>query len=119
MFKKGDKVICINASYITIGIMPILELGKIYTIKAIQYCMFCGTQTIDVGTTYKDSSYVLDKHLCKCKKLITNFINTPCASNRFIKLDELDEYLTQMEQEENYEMCAILLKIKQNQLIEQ
>lgn len=118
MFKIGDKVICINVNAPMSGVvMPVLKLGGIYTVKNIQYCQYCGEQKLDVGTKYQTNP-LNDMHFCKCKQILKNIINVPCAASRFIKLKDLDKYLFQMEQEENYEMCQVLLKIKENQLVE-
>ncbi len=119
-FKIGEKVVCINnSSNAAFSVFPTLKLGKVYEVKDFQYCVKCGLQAIDVNTSYEfhdGTGFDGQSHYCKCGNFNVNIVNTPCSSIRFVSLDNLEQFIAECEENEEYELCEILTKILKSEL---
>ena len=82
--------------------------GKQYEIKAISYCMSCGSQQINIGHTAVVSNYIS----CECGSTQQNNGLRWTSSKHFIKQEDIEETIAMAVEEENYDIAIMLRDLK-------
>ena len=78
--------------------------GNVYIVQDISYCRKCGQQTINIGQT------TTNKHTnCyECKTDSESYNKFWTLSYKFIKVDDIEEILTEAINNEDYELASTL-----------
>ena len=104
--KVGDKVVALSDP-MTERSQPRIK-GKIYVVKAVAYCPFCGCQSINIGVKVKDGR-------CKCSNQCGTRENRGLAwtnSRHFANLYNLDEAIRVAVEGEEYELAMMLTDLQ-------
>lgn len=110
-FKVGEEVIALTN--------PKDELcqhrvkGKTYIVKAIQYCMGCGGQNINIGESINLNFQFISCYCCNTRQPHNGLHWT--ASRHFIRPKDLKQKLEESLRNEDYE-TAILLRDINNKI---
>lgn len=99
--KLGDRVMAITSNKI-IKTQP-RKKGDVYIVSDVMFCSRCGDQLINIGCESPRGNL-----LCGCGISQYNKMKKWTYSKEFIPITE--EYLKQMELEENYEICIMIKK---------
>lgn len=100
--KVGDKVIALNSSGSDDRYQKRIK-GEIYTIHDVIYCSKCGVQLVNIGEKSNRT-----ENRCSCGKVNSSFNLKWTFSSLFIPIDE--QYLSIMEDTEEYEICETIKK---------
>lgn len=99
--KPGDRVIALSSSR-SKRLQP-RKKGTIYIVDDVMYCNGCGGQYVNIGVSSGQGNI-----LCCCGKSQMNNRRMWTYSKEFAPITE--DYLKQLEAEENFEMCSIIKK---------
>lgn len=102
----GDKVIALNDS--PNEFCQFRVKGNIYTVLDTHYCSKCGIQSINIGTQLSgDFTACYD-----CKHAYDSENKKWTISRLFVKVDDIEELLTEAISNEDYELASTLRDLK-------
>jgi hypothetical protein len=102
----GDKVVALTNPATDISQFRVK--GQIYEVMDAAYCPKCGKQAINIGQ--KTS---LTKTICNtCGTLRDNYGLYWTGSELFVKVDDIEELLTEAINDEDYELASTLRDLK-------
>lgn len=116
-FKIGQKVVALNSSA-DYRAQPRVK-GNIYTVLDILYCSKCGIQTINITAYYTPPNGVIwsGNVRCRCGSVQPHQNKPWTASSFFAPLDNLEATIAELAEKEEYETCAMLQKILDEQTV--
>lgn len=111
--KVGDRVVALSSS--NDPYTPEHKRGVIYKVLSVSYCKKCGCQSIGIGTSSRDYDYT--STMCYCGFRDHYDGSHELMSFRFAPLDNLSQYISEAEQNEDFELAQLLTEIAQQELI--
>lgn len=110
-FKIGDKVIALTNP--ADWNCQQRKKGQIYSVEAVLYCSNCGHQRINIGG--KANGNTGNVVCADCGNAQSHNSLGWTHSKFFAKVDEIGDLLNKALEEENYELCSVLTKIKEDE----
>ena len=110
-FKIGQKVVALTNPMNNLC-QPRIK-GNVYIVLDVSYCSKCGVQSINITTNYTHHGEVL----CGCGNNCPSQGKFWTDSILFAPLDNLEATIAELAEKEEYEVCAMLQKILDEQTV--
>lgn len=110
IFKVGEKVIALTNPSSELG-QP-RKKGRLYKVNAVMYCSGCGNQVINIGVK---SNITSTKCGCNNSQPTNGLWWT--NSQHFVRPEEISEAITHFAEKEEFEICGVLKKFEQENLV--